>query len=338
MKLGKYILLITTLHLLVSCTPKKVKTNFYHWSQKAAISNERSKTLDSLNSDKLYVRFFDVDIKGGKPYPVSLLSGDLSEVKQKIVPCIFIVNNTLKDLNESDITNLSRKIIKLINRICKEVNAGEINEVQIDCDWTLSTKSNYFNLLNQLKSLYKVPVSATIRLHQIKFRDKTGVPPVDKGVLMYYNMGNLNDVYETNTILNNNIGRQYIKQLKNYPLKIDIALPLYSWGVLIRNGKTIKLINNILESDLYESGFIQVKENLWKSDSNFYFKGFYIYRSDKIRLEKVSLHELEKSSKLISEYFNQREFEIIYYHINSRVSKCTNYEDFKIIENIFINN
>ncbi len=34
-----------------------------------------------------------------------------------------------------------------------------------------------------------LPLSSTIRLHQIKYRERTGVPPVERGMLMFYNMG-----------------------------------------------------------------------------------------------------------------------------------------------------
>ncbi|MEZ4901823.1 MAG: hypothetical protein R2822_08725 [Spirosomataceae bacterium] len=49
-------------------------------------------------------------------------------------------------------------------------------EVQIDCDWTVATKAKYFRLLQQISALLppSVILSATIRLHQIKFYRTTG--------------------------------------------------------------------------------------------------------------------------------------------------------------------
>ena len=66
-------------------------------------------------------------------------------------------------------------------------------EIQLDCDWNSSTQKKYFNLIEEMK-LYptweNIVWSATIRLHQLKYPKQTGVPPVNKGVLMFYNMGN----------------------------------------------------------------------------------------------------------------------------------------------------
>jgi len=77
--------------------------------------------------------------------------------------------------------------------------------------------------LNILKKDFNV--TATIRLHQIKFKDKTGIPPVDQGVLMAYNIGELKN-NKQNSILEANIVKQYINKNTEYPLKLKLALDI----------------------------------------------------------------------------------------------------------------
>jgi hypothetical protein len=53
----------------------------------------------------------------------------------------------------------------------------------------LQVKDNYLKFIAVFKKLSKKKLSATIRLHQVKYFKKTKIPNVDSGVLMYYNMG-----------------------------------------------------------------------------------------------------------------------------------------------------
>ena len=78
-------------------------------------------------------------------------------------------------------------------------------------------------------------LSATIRLHQVKYYKQAGIPPVDRGMLMFYNMGKLNALTAENSIYNSNDAAGYIETVDDYPLKLDLALPAFSWAVHFRN-------------------------------------------------------------------------------------------------------
>ncbi|MGG2305049.1 hypothetical protein ACE4Z6_26875, partial [Salmonella enterica] len=93
---------------------------------------------------------------------------------------------------------------------------------QIDCDWTLGTKEKYFSLLKRIKERMALPLSCTIRLHQVKYQAKTGVPPVDRGMLMYYNMGHVEGATETNSIYDPANADKYVSYVKDYPLPLDV--------------------------------------------------------------------------------------------------------------------
>ena len=93
-------------------------------------------------------------------------------------------------------------------------------------------------MLEAFKKEYRYQLSATIRLHQVKYREETGVPPVDYGVLMYYNMGHIsamgaNSIYDRSTAL------RYLGKLREYPLPLDIALPMFAWGVHSADGQVL---------------------------------------------------------------------------------------------------
>ena len=65
-------LLIFSIGLFSACK-KEPNTSFYYWKTQYSISPYEQNYLDSLNVEKLYVRFFDVDIKNGNAVPIGNL-------------------------------------------------------------------------------------------------------------------------------------------------------------------------------------------------------------------------------------------------------------------------
>lgn len=168
--------------------PKQITPAFYHW--KATYNPTRSEVqqLNQLKINKLYVHFFDVDwdVRTRQPIPKAFLT-----FRQKppgvVVPVVFITNRTLANLSPGGLPELATHVTEAITRISRQ-NAITFREVQFDCDWSGSTRDRYFKLLTLLASRLHCPLSATIRLHQIKYADQTGIPPVARGMLMLYNV------------------------------------------------------------------------------------------------------------------------------------------------------
>jgi len=165
-----------------------------------------------------------------------------------------------------------------------------------------------------------IRLSATIRLHQIKYVEKTGVPPVERGMLMYYNMGKVQEETTENSILDNQIGQQYIAKLKDYPLPLDLALPLFQWGVLFRANKMIKLLNQLDAIELADPNrFRKVDENHWEIIKSTYLDGVYLYKNDEIRLEKSTVDELNIAADLLEQQLKREDRSIVFYHLDSAV-------------------
>ena len=292
--------------------------------------------------EKLYVRFFDIDWDEATNFPKPIAS--ISNFKNnktgfEIIPTIYITNKTFIQLKDNQLDTLSQLIFNKINQNTEGVS---FNEMQIDCDWTESTRERFFTFLKLLKSVSKKQLSATIRLHQVKFSDKTGIPPADKGMLMAYNMGNLDDLKTQNSILDTAILKLYLKNLDNYPLKLDIALPLFSWGVVIRDGEAVKLINNlsfydffIIDDNGHSAGLDMIGYNKIRVSKNCYFKGHYLYKDDEIRLEDTPLSILQKTADLLAQHIdnqgNNQQLTVSFYHLDAHILQQYRYEDLQNI-------
>ncbi|MDN5110870.1 hypothetical protein ACOL3B_03970 [Aliarcobacter butzleri] len=291
----KYILVfILILLITLSFFSKTIKNenstiSFYSW--------ENSFDIKDTN-EKLYIKVLDIAFST-KLEPIKT---NLKTIPKDFIPVIYITNETMKNVDYSLINNEILLILKDLN----------FDEVQIDCDWSDSSQSNYFNLLSDLKTKLNKTISATIRLHQIKYYMRTGVPPIDYGVLMYYNMSNIGDFDTKNSILDNEIAKKYHYNFDTYPLKLKLALPLYSQAIQFRQNKALSIFEGVEKKD-FDSNFQEISQNKFKVLNSFYFKGRYVYKNDIFRFEDVNEKELKIALNDFRNLTKNRFNEIIFY-------------------------
>lgn len=324
---------------LTSCTSskKEITPAFYHWQTNFSLAQSEKDYLQNFSVKKLYVKFFDVDWNGRaqEPLPIAEVILDTTGLEKiEIIPTIFITNRSLKNYPLEKMELLGGNILEKIFSIKKDVR-----EIQIDCDWSETTEDKYFRLLHFFKKEFqkeKIQLSATIRLHQIKYFKRTGVPPVDRGMLMFYNVDDVKDYKTKNSILDLEVAKQYFFNFENYPLELDVALPIFSWGVLYRGGGMVKLINNLRAEDMADdSFFLQIDETHFEVIKSTYLHGRYLYEGDIIRLEIVPMETLEMSAKLLKSKIGNPNVTISFYHLDTTTIKHYPYGDLEKITGAF---
>ena len=302
---------------------REVSRAFYHWKTVFSPTQYEWDILHQNKVNELYLRFFDVawDEAGSKPAPIAQLRiGEpniFAEEKLQLIPTVFITNECIQKIRPEQCAPLAENIHKLIRGIITANAIDSVQEIQIDCDWTASTKEKYFSLLTALQQLDTVHAySATIRLYQVKYVAKAGVPPVKKGLLMCYNMGNLKDPSSENSILDPNVLKQYTSGLNSYPLPLDLALPLFDWYVLFRNNEykglvqqaDVRAINNIVQPS-GKNHFVLAKDTTLNNVS--FFKG------DVLRFENSSFTEIMEAASVIRKKLPARSMRLSLYHLDS---------------------
>ncbi len=293
------------------------KNSFYFWKQGGHINTQERRWLDSLQVGRIYMRVFDIDIDTGKPTAVSetKLSIDSS---LEVVPVVFITERTLRRITDSQIDSLAAYIANRLFLLASEI---KFNTFQVDCDWTGSSKLAYFRLLSVLKRRIgaNISLTATIRLHQWARPSETGVPPVDAGVLMCYNTGQSTDWEDTNAILSVHQIKAYVKQAPKYPLPLAVALPVFSWARIWRDGLLIHLVHGATATEIRQQPilFVEKTPQLFESSSNQYWHGHYLYRGDLIRIDTVSAVLLQSVAEILSTKIQPEE--LIWYHLDSSI-------------------
>ena len=338
------IILLSLFVFATGCKNHKnnVLPSFYFWKSEFSITKTETEYLKQLGCTKLYVKFFDVDLDQEKrfPIPISVLQpADIRKTELQIIPVVFIANRVFLLPNDSMIQNLAEKVADKIREICEKGKIPIIKEIQFDCDWSLKSKDRYFEFLKNIRSEFLnkgIILSSTIRLHQVKFAIKTGIPPVDRGMLMYYNMGDINDYNTVNSILDLDKAEKYLAFIDEYPLELDVALPLYSQGVLFRRGKVVDLVNNLDEKTIAKDNlFGKIKNNLYQCQDNHYFMGKYYYKSDLLRIEETNYKNLKKAAKQLSSHLPLHNFTLSFYHLDSNFVKQYSNENLNHIVYLF---
>ncbi|KUJ60753.1 hypothetical protein AR687_16455 [Flavobacteriaceae bacterium CRH] len=313
----KNILIAFVLLLLVSCSKTKEPiVSFYYWKTNFKLSPAEKDVLKDNNVTKLYIRYFDIGLhpKTEEPIPVSPIHFQENMSGFEVVPVIFIKNKVMLQTN-LDIEDLVQKTIRLVEEINTK-NKIISSEIQIDCDWTLSSKGNYLKFIEQFKKLSHKKLSATIRLHQVKYFKKTKIPNVDSGVLMYYNMGSIAPD-SLNSIYSQKIAEKYLESLKKYPLHLDFALPIYSWGVHIRNQQVIGLRSKLNVSELKrDKNFKQISDIFFRAIQSNYKNGVFYEENDLLKIEAISSDDLKQMAKDLNENLAQAPNEIIFYDLD----------------------
>lgn len=274
-----------------------------------------------------------------EPLPVATIRNtSLNESNPEITPSIFITNEVVLQANKKQLDSLAIRIAKRVEQIGVKINEAkadkiangivypkdyykqenykrinydsvksielaklkvDFKEILVDCDWSEKSKDNYFYLLTQIKKGFPTAqISATIRLWQYKYASKAGIPPVDKGLLMCYNLAKPDDFKTKNSIGTSEELAQYITH-DQYKLKLDIALPLYSWAVVFRGDKFKGILSDY---DQIRNDSIKLKK---VSDSKYILQDdiligqTYLRNGDEIRIEKISEEELDKMISIV---------------------------------------
>ncbi|MGM8362328.1 hypothetical protein ACSV4D_10470 [Flavobacterium sp. ARAG 55.4] len=331
----KNILYLFLLLVLFSCDKKEEPLiSFYYWKTNYELTATEQKAIKENNVQKIYIRYFDIDLdtKTKKAFPRSPIHFIQKPTISNIVPVVYIKNSVMLSTEVTD--SLAQKAFDFI-QIINKTNDLSCNEIQIDCDWTLKSSPAYMAFIESFKRISHKKISATIRLHQVKYFKKTKVPNVDSAVLMYYNMGTIG-IKSLNSIYDRTTAAHYISSLKKYPLSLNVALPVYAWGIHSRDNRILGLRSKLTVNDLQlDTNFVATAKKTFSVIHSNYRKGVFYKKGDVVKIEAISAGDLKEMATDLTANLPQKPKEIIFYDLDE--DNLKNYEKniFKQITNHF---
>ena len=296
---------------LLACGPDvpPPRTALYHWTTRLDLPDSLLRR-DAV--ERVYIKVFDVDRTDGRPAPSAALLTDRDSLPVEAVPVVFITNAVFAQPHDG----LGADVVALLRRRFPY----PFPELQIDCDWTAGTRAAYFAFLRELRALVGADVSCTVRLHQYRDRDRQGVPPVDRAVLMAYNTGDLDRWATENSIYAPAAAAAYLDGQPPYPLPLDLAVAAYDWAAVYRREALVYLINAPELAELGDTTrFTRLAPDRYAVARSTYYGGLYLYAGDRLRLEAIGRERaVAAGADLWARVANAGSRYLIYYHAGSR--------------------
>ncbi len=357
-----YKFLILLLFAFTSCinNKKEIEVGFYDWQYNNSFENQKNNdsTLKILSPKNLYFKLLDIDWdENYQYYPTAIKDfnyfNNYSDTLLKninFVFCIYITNKVFEKIDSNKIEDFANKVYlktlqitdttrfynrnnsRFLNR-----NVSSFKEFQVDCDWTEKTRDKYFHFLNKIKIKFnKINVTSTLRLHQFKYRTKMGIPPVSEVYLMCYNVGKARYFEDNNSIYSEKVAKEYFNLKEKYPLKVNIALPLFNWALIFKNNKFESIINDFDASFLKTNYCIKTpKTNIYIIAKDTTISNIFLVQGDILKFENVNNDDLMSAATLCKKVINNESSKLVFFDIKHSLDY--NNETYEKVLNLFNN-
>lgn len=319
--------------ILAACSHKAehIEKAFYYWkNNEYELKGNEDTVVGKLGLQKIYAKFFEVtrdEMVGNIPVAKTQIFrfDHFKPGSVIVIPTVYMDNQVFIKSSKQELDTLAKNVHYLCAKYYLEgVSMSKMKELQIDCDWTPKSKGNYFYFLRQLKKESGgITLSCTLRLYPYKYPDKMGVPPVDKATLMCYNLLNPLKSETKNSILDTEELAAYL-DAKEYPLHIDVALPIFSWMQVYQNRRFKGLvypepgIKNILK---------QVKPLWFEVEKDTFIDNHYIRKGDLVKFEEITPQKVSDAIKLIKENVSLKDtVTVTFFHLDDNQLKNFNNE------------
>jgi hypothetical protein len=133
---------------------------------------------------------------------------------------------------------------------------------------------------------------------------------------------------ERNSILDIPTLKSYLRNVNSYPLSFDIALPIFSWGIVTNHLGRIKLINGVTEEMMDSSRFEKIGTDLYRAKDDFFFQGLYINRDFTVKIESISPALLHDTRMFLDKKI-KADYDIVYFHLDEQFLKRFRVEDLR---------
>ncbi len=280
---------------------------FYYWRTTFALSTAEQHALGELGVTRLYLRMFDVEWRADQDGPATMgplqtedaaALGDL-----EVVPVVYLKNDVFKQVPAGRTAELAAWTWREVTRRTQALGVT-VRELQLDCDWTDSTRDRFFAFVRDLDAVAGpagVALSATIRLHQIKYRERTGVPPVARGMLMFYNMGRFSPDPEARAIFDEDAARRYLTRIDDYPLPLDAALPIWSWTIHLRDDVVEGLLQSTDPDELADLDFLApAGPDRYRVTRTAFLHGTLLREADVLKVEVTGPSETQTAATMLA--------------------------------------
>lgn len=334
-----WIVVLVTMVMMVGCQPNEGTTirSVYYWRHDVTFSDGERSYLRDHQISSIYLHLFDIVRDRGELQPsVTTRFRDSIPSGIEVIPVVFLNHDIMRDT--AGLEALPERLTRRVVQMMEKNGQPRPRELQVDFDWTRSNEVRYFAFLQSLRAHLQREgigrLSATIRLHQLAM----AAPPVDYGALMVYNIGNYADVTERCSILTPHNLEPYLRYLKDYPLSLSTALPIYQWDLLFHRGTHFECIvrgvdtrDTVRFEQIDDTHFCSVSYQAIPTDGISMRGEGRILPGDVIRHEWVPAAVLDSVRSMLESSSPSVCHQIILYHLDDKQINQYSYEEIQKI-------
>jgi len=311
--------------LTASCNSHVIKIpdsnrGIFFWQTIYQPDERQTRFIRDNSISKVYLRIFDIkssSVEGGYEQVAPIIFKCAVWSNIEMIPCVFFTHNVF-DVERS--REFCQNIVSSIeSRISNHV-AKWPKSILIDYDWTPRTAKTYFQFLNYLNDHCKGKYGtiATIRLHQVKYRKLCGIPPSPEGLLMVYNVKSPTTDEPTESIFSKALVLNYLKDLKNYPLPLGIALPAFSQTIHLQKNCVLDVMFDFSPDD-YRGYLKRSSATSYSVTKKFIHNDNMFLPGDIIRIDKPRIHEIRQVARTIGSSLSLSNRIVSYFELNSAI-------------------
>jgi hypothetical protein len=141
-----------------------------------------------------------------------------------------------------------------------------------------------------------------------------GVPPVDRGLLMCYNLGRISEQGTRNSVFDIGELRQYLTK-RPYPLPLDLAFPAFGWYAWFRGDRFKGIVPADTGLTMAGGPFRAAGDNRYRLAADTVIGDRYFREGDLLRLEQPDPGSLREAVALVTGYIPDYG-RIAFYHWN----------------------
>lgn len=282
--------------------PAPAIASVHSWATRWAPDSGQRSLVDTLRG-RVYLRLMDIDLDplGGGLRTIAPLAFEAPwPTGREAVPTVFLRERALRGLDSAALHGLALRVVRT-TRLILGSRSISWKELQIDCDWSAGTRDAYFSLLRSTAGLLDSgrTVSSTLRLHQVRDRETMGVPPVKRVLLMLYNMGPTSASAEDTAMLDLSSTSPWLATLKTYPTRLDLALPVWTWWVHLRDTTVVGLVQGRLPDPTRENALEPLGSGRFRVRRSTWMAGTFFREGDVIKVESASPEALHALVNLV---------------------------------------
>lgn len=240
-----------------------------------------------------------------------------------VVPVIGIDNEVFEQLDAEKAGVLADMIAdRIIDRFTE--NSGlrnPLKSILLDCDWTTSSKGSYFAFVDALTGSFQCPVEVTLRLHQMKYSEQMGVPPVKRVMLLFDKLCGKDGNSCVDPLGEADSAADYLSSSADYPLPTDIGISIGTNAMLKGPSGSSTFIPEVDRERLSDT---LLYEKLSPSEYRVLEDGFLnnvpIAKGDLLVIQKIQMPELKNALKVLGKKLRKEKRTVCFLPFNLAMS------------------